>query len=218
MGCYNQDSFFSFKNYFTNIIQTKRSVIFVFRMCLYSVTFSKRECSECFPLLFLCFRESLFFPDSLLVSWIFPELCLFNFDIFEVSLGVDGCCSRRGFFLDFFLSRCSVELLELLQTIRIKRFMWSNSKNVKKKKKKCRISLMWGPTPGQQKHDLMRHSCFPVVVSSWELFYCLPWPRRQQVTRWNKGSHFKNMTGTTCHYFSHFDVCSFCWFWWISGL
>lgn len=86
------------------------------KICAYilTVTFSKCGCSVCFPLLLLCLQESLLFPASLLVCWISPELCLCNFESLADSLGVGGRCEGTGFFLAFFLSRPSVELLELL--------------------------------------------------------------------------------------------------------
>lgn len=84
-----------------------------------TVTFSECGCSVCFPLLFLCLQESLLFTAaSLLDSRISPERRLCNFDSFAVSLGVTGCCKGTGFFLAFFRSWSSVELLELLQVIR----------------------------------------------------------------------------------------------------
>lgn len=131
--------------------------------------------SVCFPPLFLlCFLDSLVLclQDSLLVFGNAAEARL----SLEASLAAECCCCcwGTGFFLAFFLSWFSVELLVVLQGHKNKE-TWSESQ--KRIEKRTGMLPEWGPTPVLQKRDSMRYSCFPAVVSSWEQPYCPPWPK-----------------------------------------
>lgn len=86
----------------------------IWEMCWGRVTLSGGGSgSVCFPLLLLCFLESLdlCLQDSLLVFGNPAEARL----SLEAPLAVGCCCWGTGVFLAFFISRFSVELLVVLQ-------------------------------------------------------------------------------------------------------
>lgn len=89
----------------------------------------------CFPLLLLCFLESLVLclQDSLLVFGNPVEARL----SLEASLAVGCCCWGTGVFLAFFISSLSVELLMVLQGHGDKETRWESEKGRERGKERC---------------------------------------------------------------------------------